>query len=295
MHQVAGPFMNRSTTTDDPASTPMTPLLRRILTASTVLVAISACQLFIGTEHTEQIFAWTIKSFQSAAFLGAGYIAAVLLVGNASRQRTWQDARPGVLAVAIFTSLTGIVTLLHLEKFHLSVSDPIARTAAWAWLAVYVVVPVLYVVGMRSQPNIWARSQSTDQALPAGLRQALVLQSYAMLATGAMLLLLPSLAMNIWPWELTPLTSRAIGAWIAAFGVFAWEASRETVAQRLARPFVAYAVLGLMQLVAVARYWSELQWSGPAAWLYLAGVMVVLATGLWGALQTQGAPTPEAK
>ncbi len=41
----------------------------------------------------------------------------------------------------VFTTLTLMVTLLHLDRFHLHAADLLTRSLTWAWLLVYAVVP----------------------------------------------------------------------------------------------------------------------------------------------------------
>lgn len=278
---------------DEIAAAPTNPILQWTLIASTGLVFVAFVQLFLFTEHTDRFFAWTIKSYQTAAFLGAGYLAAVALVGSATLQRSWAAARTGVLAIAVFTAFTGIFSLVHVDRFHLFVPDATAQLAAWAWLVVYVATPFLYAIGLGIQTGLWASPAGAQAELPSGLRTALWVQACTMFAIGTALLIYPSGVAAIWPWDLTPLTGRAVGAWMFAFGIFAVEAAREKAAYLLFRPFAAYALLGVAQLVAVARYHDQLHWSGPSAWLYVAMVGVVLVTGIWGAASLGAARAPE--
>jgi hypothetical protein len=72
----------------------------------------------------------------------------------------------------------------------------------------------------------------------------------------------------IWPWALTPLTGRAIGVWLFALGVAALHVAREDDHQRVRPAAVAYVILSVLQLVALARFPEDVDWSGPAGWVY---------------------------
>jgi hypothetical protein len=81
---------------------------------------------------------------------------------------------------------------------------------------------------------------------------------------------------------LTPLTARAIGAFLAGFGAAAAQAAWENDIDRLTGSAYAYAVLGLLELVAVARYPDELDGSGARGVLYIGFAALVLLTGVAG-------------
>jgi hypothetical protein len=120
---------------------PLSPGMRSLLLAASVLVFLAGFQLFVLTEHTDSYFAWTIQPPLTAAFLGASYFASFLLEFLASRETDWDKGRIAVPAVFVFTTLTLIATLLHADRFHFNSPELVARFAAWFWLAIYAVVP----------------------------------------------------------------------------------------------------------------------------------------------------------
>src|SRR5437762_3232381 len=99
------------------------PGLRRMLLVAALLVFTIAIPLFVLSRQTERYFAWTIQSPLTAAFLGAAYWSSGVLELGAARERWWANARSSVLPMLIFTALTTIVTLIHLDRFHLAVPD----------------------------------------------------------------------------------------------------------------------------------------------------------------------------
>lgn len=103
---------------------PLVPGMRRLLYVAAVLVLLAGFQLFVFTGQTGTHFAWTIVNPLAAAFLGAGYWASVAIEGLCARQRVWANARIAVPSVFLFTVLTLVATLLHLDKFHLGGSVP---------------------------------------------------------------------------------------------------------------------------------------------------------------------------
>jgi hypothetical protein len=88
---------------------------------------------------------------------------------------------------------------------------------------------------------------------------------------------------------LSALTSRAIGAWLIAFGLAAGLAVVEGDVSRLRAPAIAYLVFGLAELAALLRYAGSLSWHSAAVWVYLAFLVLVIATAAAGVRLTSGA------
>jgi hypothetical protein len=94
---------------------------------------------------------------------------------------------------------------------------------------------------------------------------------------GLFLFLLPQRAIDVWPWHLTPLTSRVLGAvfmlGIAALGVVTdarWSAARIMLQ-------VQVFMLTLI-LVAAARAHDDFDTSRVMTWLFLGGFLAALGS-----------------
>src|SRR3954470_7030798 len=120
--------------------------MRRLLVVAAVLVFLAGVPLFVFPLRTERYFAWTIDVPMTAVFLGAAYWSSRAFEWSASRRRWWCDARIAVPTVFVFTTLTLVATLVHVDKFHFGAEHAgWTRVVTWAWLAIYAVVPVLMV------------------------------------------------------------------------------------------------------------------------------------------------------
>jgi hypothetical protein len=255
--------------------------MRQLMLAASVLVFTIGIPLNILTEHTDTYFAWTIKSFLTAAFLGAAYWSSGVLELLAAREHVWVRARTSIPGVLVFTTLTLIATLLHLDKFHLNSSNPLTLIGTWVWLIVYAVVPPLLMVILVRQLRAPGEDPPRQRALPMWVRLLLGVDAAGMLVFGLALFFIPTVAAPLWPWALTELTGRAIGAWLIGLGIggalSVWENDLGRV-----RAMMGTAVLfSLLQFVALARYAGEFAWGSISGWLYLIFLANFLSIGLY--------------
>ena len=256
--------------------------MRWLLYAASALVALAGFQLFVLSEQTAATFAWTIANPLTAASLGAAYWSAVPVEFLAARQGVWARARVSVPGVWIFTTLTLIVTILHASQFHFVTADPVPRAAAYLWLGIYGGVPVAMLVAAYVQLQAPAGDPPRERPLPRWMRVAFVVEGIGAAAVGVVLLLAPDATRPFWPWTLTTLTARAIGAWLVAIGVFLVHALREGDLSRIRPVGSGLTVFGLLELVSLSRYPGQMAWSAPAAWVYLAFLASLLPLGLYG-------------
>jgi hypothetical protein len=122
--------------------------------------------------------------------------------------------------------------------------------------------------------------------LPSWTRVALAIQAAVMLMVGVPMLLIPQGTLGVWPWALTPLTCRAIGAWAIGIGTIAAHAAWENDLWRLRPMMLSYTLLGLLQLTSVLRYPGDLDWSRTAALIYVVFLGTVFLLGCYGSWKT---------
>ena len=281
-------------TTQAPAGVrQLLPGMRVLLGAFAVLTALATVSLFILSNTTEQTFAWTIQPPLTAAFIGAGYAAGFLLVVLSLRVRTWVDVRMSVLTIFAFVVLTLVATLLHINRLHFDDDfgglGLFAKGAAWFWLAVYIVVPVAMLVLIVAQERAPGADPPMAHPVPPLLRAALGVESAVLLVVGAPMFIAPTTATTLWPWQLTPFTTRIIAAWLLAFGLATALAAVAGDLQRLRTAAIAYTAFGGLVLVAVLRFPGTLDWSDPMTWAFVA---VAAAVAITGAAGWRAAPTP---
>jgi len=259
---------------------PLSSLTRALLMTFGVLTALAVVALLGGATRTDDAFAWTIQPPLAAAFLGAGYASGCVLVLLTLRAGTWAQARWPLLTILVFTVLTLVATVLHLDRFHLPGETALATVAAWFWLAVYVVVPVGMAVVMVREERA-AGGHGLDGAAvpqPRWFQASLLVQGVVMGVIGVCLFVGVDRVVAAWPWAMTPLVAQVTAAWLLAFAVAAVLAVREDV--RLLGPAGAgYLVFGAAELLAVALHRGDLE-GGSADLVFLLGAAWVALTGV---------------
>jgi hypothetical protein len=267
--------------------------MRRLLYVNSALVLVIGIPLYLLSDQTDTYFAWTIHPPLTAAVLGAGYWASFALELLSARERLWARTRVAVPAVLLFSTLTLAITLVHAERFHFHDPRLITRAGTWGWLIVYVTVPIAMSWLLIAQLRQARPDPARVAPLAAWVRIVLTLQAAVMLGVGLPMLLVPTVIHGGWPWALTPLTSRAIGAWAIGIGIIAAHAMWENDWWRLRPMMASYTMLGVLQLTAVLRYRTDLDWSRAAAMVYVCFLATILLLGAYGWWKTQRADQAE--
>lgn len=257
--------------------------MRVLLVVAAVLVFLAGFQLTVFPTRTDEWFSWTIDVPMTAVFLGAAYWSSAVLELSGARSSGWGRARLTVWTVLVFTTLTFVVTVVHLDKFHLGAEHPTsARLVTWGWLAIYAGVPVAMVVALVLQSRATGEvGDGVRRPLPVVLRALLLVLGAVLVAAGAALLLDPVWASQGWSWPLTPLTGRAVGAWLVGLG---WAAAHAVLVDDAAqvRPLgltgVAFVVL---EGIALARHGDAVEWSQWQATAYVVGLAWIAVVSVW--------------
>ena len=221
------------------------------------LALVAGFLLFPLAEETDRFFSWTIQPPLTAAFMGAAYWAAFVLIGWAARSATWELARPALVPVTTIAVLLLVATLVHLDKFDLD------SIFGWFWLVVYCSVPPALAVLVWAQARRPAGPAPQGRPIPAALRAALLLQAVVMGGLGVVMYVEPSTAGDLWPWALTPLTARAVSAFLIGFAAAAAYAAWDNRLVPFAGAAYAYAALGALELLAAAVFSGDFDGGGP--------------------------------
>lgn len=232
--------------------------------------------------ETARLWAWPIGSHMTSMLLASVYLGGcyfflrVLLV-----ERHWAAVRAGFVAVALFATLLGVATILHWDKFtH-------ATVAFWLWAGLYFTAPFLVIAAWIANQRHAARPAPGAPRLGRGPHAAVVGAGALAVATGLAMFVVPARAIDVWPWPLTPLTCRVVGATfclgaagLGTLGDDRWEAVR--LMQRVL--LVMFALI----LVAVVRARDEFFGDRPLTWVMGAGFLAVFAASVVSAVRGSG-------
>jgi hypothetical protein len=261
---------------------------RLLLAAFTGLTLLAVLRLLVGAS-THHDFAWRIHNELTAAFLGAAFAAGFVLSLLSLRERRWSRIRITVITVTVYTVLTLVATVIHNHGLRLLAGAPSAQFAAWFWLVVYLVVPAGCLAVLLGHEVRGGRAEPVRRPMPAWLVALLAVQGVSMAGVGVVLYLGGATVHHtlddmtgFWPWELGTLSGQVIGSWLMAFGVAAALSIRDRCLTRLVIPAVAYTVFGVLELLVLLRYRTEIRADDPWAWVYAGFFCTLVATGGYG-------------
>ncbi|WP_300074706.1 hypothetical protein [uncultured Ruegeria sp.] len=193
--------------------------MKRISTAHRIyFFAVCSFGLFVGGMGylAPELISWAVPLTPPP--LHARTVASLYLAGGTMMLLAGlaQDARqvrlPTVVAT-IWTGSLGIVTLLYLDQFDT------ALRSTWFWFFAYSVYPVAgvyFILRFRRGPTSGERAP-----LPRMNRVLLgVLGAFA-LAVSLLLLFLPGVMVNVWPWKLSLMLAQIYGGPLMGLAVIA--------------------------------------------------------------------------
>ncbi|MCA1657530.1 MAG: hypothetical protein LC713_07475, partial [Actinobacteria bacterium] len=222
--------------------------------------------LYLFPSDTGRLFAWTIKPSMTPMTLGAVYLGGAYFFVMAFRASQWHTIKAGFVAVGTFASLMGVATIIHWNRFNHS------HVAFWLWAGLYFTTPFLVWGVWAANRRRGSRPGPGDVMLAPAARLVMGATGAVAVTAGLFLFLFPQRAIDVWPWHLSPLTSRVLGAifmlGIAGLGVL--RDARWTAARLMLQ--VQVFMLALI-LLAAARAHAEFDASNPMTWLLLGGFL----------------------
>lgn len=246
------------------------PVTRRLAITIVPFLLVAFVVLYPVPTSTESWFAWGIKPTMTTMVLGAVYLGGAYFFVRAAMADGWHTIKVGFVPVGTFASLLGIVTILHWNKFNHD------HVAFWLWAGLYFTTPLLVFGVWLANRRHDTRAAADDLTLSRNGQLAAAAVGILALTFGLTMFLAPDWAISVWPWTLTALTARTLGAifalGVAGLGVFTdprWSTVRLMV-----------QVEGLMLLlisVAAIRARNEFDASNPLTWILAVGFAAVLA------------------
>jgi hypothetical protein len=193
---------------DAPPAVPVHPFLQG-LAAMLILILITAFIILyiLPPDVGGDLFAWPIGPRMSAMMLGATYLGGAYFFLIVLISRKWRHIRLGLLPVSVFAGTLGVATILHWDIF------PKDHLAFQIWAFLYFTVPlflpiVWYLHERKANPADIMR----EGTVPRAGRWAFGALGVILLVAGLFLFIFPQQMIALWPWKLSPLTSRVMAA-----------------------------------------------------------------------------------
>jgi len=227
--------------------------------------------LYLFPDHTQELFAWGIQPRMSAMMLGAAYIGGAYFFVRVAANALWHWVKVGFLPVTSFATLMGIATILHWDRFNHS------YLSFFAWVGLYFTTPfIVFLLWLRNRSTDPGPHTSPDRRVPRLVRQVIGIVGGLTLFTSIVLFLQPSFMISTWPWQLTPLTARVMGALFALTGVgelgialdHRWSAVRIALQSQM----IGIVAIGL----AIVFSWNNFHQANPLTWIFIASILFLL-------------------
>jgi hypothetical protein len=163
-----------------------------------------------------------------------------------------------------------LLTLPHLGEFT-------PETFPYGWLILYTIDPL--VVGLIVW---WMRKREPMPAAHNPLARLLIGYAAALALIGSVLLVVPGLAAQLWPWALPPILSQVYSIFFLTFALGGWLAAREPGWQGV-WIYVTANLLMLILIIAVSVIHADRFKAGPPT-VFWYGLCLVGVVALAGAL-----------
>lgn len=227
--------------------------------------------LFLRPAETGELFAWQIDSPMTAMMLASAYIGGAFYFVRVLTAKRWHHIKVGLLPVTAFASILGIATLLHWDKFNHT------HISFITWTALYLTTPFLVIATWLRNRNTDPRTADPDDVIiPIVWRWVMGVVGGITIGVSALLFLQPALMISVWPWPLTPLTARVVGAMFALPGLVGIGIALDSrwSNARLILQTQAFSILFI--LISAARAWGEFNQSNLVTFLFVGGLALLL-------------------
>lgn len=246
------------------------PATRRLGLVIWPVLVVAFVVLWPVPTSTDRLFAWHILPTMTPMVLGSAYLGGAWFFWRVWREENWSALKLGFVPVALFASLLGVATIVHWDRFDHD------HLAFWLWAGLYFTTPFL-VLGVLLANRRHERPADPGEArLPGGVRLVAGGAGVGATALGTFLTLAPARAAEVWPWAISPLTGRVVGAvlMLGVAGIGLYLDPRWSVARLV---FRVEQVMIAALLVAGVRAHDEFDTGRPLTWLLAAGLLFLLA------------------
>jgi hypothetical protein len=262
------------------------PVTRWLSVAIIPFLVVAFAVLYPFPHDTGRLFAWPVRPTLTPMILASVYLGGAYFFLRAAMAEQWHTVKGGFVPVGTFATLMGVATILHWGKFtH-------AHVAFWLWAGLYFTTPLLVFGVWWANRRRDLPAAGAELLIPVRVSRVIAVLGALSVLTALFLFVFPGPAAVVWPWMLTPLTARVMGA-IFALGIAGLGAPAD---RRWSSARILLQVAGLMLaliLAAGARASGELDPSNAMTWLIGFGFAAVLAAiaVMYARMRARAAPS----
>jgi hypothetical protein len=228
--------------------------------------------LYFLPHSTAKLFAWEIKPPMTAMMLGSAYAGGIYYFSGLILTRQWHKIKVGLIPVTVFASILNVATILHWDKFNHG------TLPFFAWVSLYFTAPfIVFALWLRNRGQDTNQSDRNDATIPPTLRYVIGVVGTSTLLIAIFLFLNPALMIQLWPWTLTPLTSRVMAAMFSLPGMVGLGMATDARWSSAQIILQSQGFSILLILIAVLRDRANFNWSTPGSWLFVCGLGGMLA------------------
>ena len=245
-------------------------LVRIGLWLHTILTTLAGLSLFLFPKTFDPLWPWALPPlaarFMSSLLIGGGVCTA--LAGLASQPLPVEGP-----------ALLGLGDLLIVSVGLLDIGEIGFTAKMTIWLAAFIGTTLLLgALPLLRGPRV---SQENDQGeLPRGLRRYFLIHLAVVIPVGLTMYLLPALGQRLWPWGLSLVNVRLLGAFFVGASVLSMWSLRQGSWHDV-QPLVGlYAVFTTLATVASIIHFNLFKPGRIITWLFFA-LYVFVALGAW--------------
>jgi hypothetical protein len=224
--------------------------------------------------RTADAWAWTIKPDLTPIFLGAGYGAGAYFFLRTFLAKQFHPSAAGIFGASFFASLMLVATLIHWDRFNHGDAPLIGAIVFYGWVVVYIISPPIVLALWWLNRRTDSREPAAGEAVvPAWVRRIALAFALGAFVAAAVFFLAPSTAIDVWPWKLTPLTSRVIGSFTAQVGVGALLLSQDARWSAWKLIVQTFWVATALLLIGAVRAWDDFDTGNLLTYVYVGGLV----------------------
>jgi hypothetical protein len=224
--------------------------------------------------HTARLFAWPIKPTMTSMMLASAYLGGAYFFVRVVTERHWNAIKSGFLPVVLFASLLGVATVMHWGVFNHQ------HVTFWIWATLYFATPFLVFGAWLANRSVAGVPAHDELRLSPLARWVLGAVGSLALIRGLVMFVAPGLVAPSWPWSVTALSCRVIGAifCLGGAGLVVFTDPRWSTIKLLLQ---VEMIMVTLILVAAFRALPEFDPHNALTWLLGGGFVAILAGSVY--------------